>query len=1151
MNKVTKSKNALKEIRLDISKNKTRFDIPVLVESQLEAYKKFLEKDLVEMFRSISPVVDVTGKLWSLEILDPVFKQPKHDVVKARRNGLTYSAPLYWKFRLVNLQTGEAKEQQVFIGDVPLMTDRGTFVINGDERAVVFQIVRSEGVIFLHNGLFYNGLPLYLAKIIPQRGAWFTIDISKTGVMSIKLGPKRSKINMCTLLRALGYNSNDDILNLFRDVKFNPNQVNIIEATLAKDPTNSTPAAIFDIYNRMRPDVTASLESAKQYIESLLFDPQRTYLGDVGRYQFNKKLNEKYKRELNEDNYKFFASDLIGIIERLLDVNYGNQMPDDTDHLGNRRIRRVNELLGEVVYAAIKRLERSIKEKMSIHSSDELLMPADILNPTLIVTAFKSFFGTSPLSRFMSQKNVLSELSNLRYITVGGPGGLTSESATMSVRDVHYSQYGRFCVAETPEGLNIGLINHLALFARINDYGFIEVPYRKVFKVAKIEESLNRILAEDLNIGEDTISKGTFIDESVFDQIQKVSKPTIMVKPYISSEIVYLDADLEKDYKFSDANVRTDEYGNILDEVVPIRTWNNFYDGSVYEIDYVDVDPTSSAGVVFSLLPLGNHTAVDRNQIAVSNMKQAMPLVYPEAPIVGTGLEDDICRLSGRAIYSDLDGTVKYVDSRRIVISGKSGEKTYYLDKFQSSNDNTLIHQRPTVNLGQKVNKGDLIADFASSQDGEIAVGTNVLAACMYFDGLDFEDGYVVSDRLVKNHKLASVIIKTYTFDVRQTKLGPEQITRDIPGVSEELLAKLNEDGIVRIGAKVKAGDILVGCIAPKGEVELTPEEKLLRAIFGESAYDVMDVSLRVPHGEYGVVIDTIVLDRNTDELPNGVLKQVRVKVAHLHEVNIGDKLCDRGGQKGVIPKIIPESDMPHLADGTPIDIIFNPLFLKRLNFVVVKEMSLSLKAEALNTKFAIHPFTEPDEEELDRLLGENGFDIKDKCILYDGRTGEAYPNPIAVGYKYLLKVTHIAEEKIHARSTGSYTVITQQPLGGKAQFGGQRFGEMEVWALEAHGVPTVLQEMLTVKSDDVIGRDRVYEAIIHGKEIKIDGIPESFRVFINELKALGLNPGIYDDHNEEIKLTLNRSSHTDSRSQQKEQNSSNVKIEQIEQENK
>lgn len=1111
--------------RINLGITQLHFPLPNLVEAHLNSFNKFLNEDLVRYFDLINPITDNTGKLWSLEFINPILKSNNKTQEECLKYGLTYDAPLYWKVRLINLQTGEIKEQEIFMVDIPLMTERGTFIFNGKERVVVHQIVRAEGLIVTKNDLFYNNKPLYQVKVIPSMGPWFTIDTSKTGVISIKLGPKRPKINICTFLRSMGYSSDAEILGLFKSIPVNDELPNLIEISLAKDTTNNTAHAIQDIYARLRPDVAANIATAKQFVDSLLFDPKKIYLGEVGRYQLNKKLEPQFVKEINKENCIFHTDDLIGIIRKLLLVTYGYAKEDDIDHLGNRRIRSINEFLGDVVLSAIKKIEKNTKDKMSLHSTDELLTAADVISTKPISTAFNDFFGTSQISRYMNQKNILSELSNLRLVTIGGPGGLTKERATFSVRDIQYSQYGRICVVQTPEGTNIGVVNQLAIYAKINKYGFIEVPYRKVQKKISINESLNRILAEDLYTSDNKLifPKGTKVDSNVYKTLKKYFSLDfiIKVKPFLTGEIEYLDADADMNFKKTHALVTLDEFENILDETLPIRYNYEFYNGSSQEIDYVDVDPAVIAGVNFSLMPMGHHTEAGRTLIEASNMNQAMPLVNAEPPIVGTGLEKEVAKLSGRVMYAKNSGIVEFVDAKKVLVKTKNGIDRYDLTTFQPSNDNTLIHHYPQVKLGQKIEKGQLIADASSTRFGEISIGTNILTACMFFDGGTFEDGFIISDKLLKDGKFTTVLIRTYTRDIRETKLGPEELTADIPGVNESLLAHLDKNGLIRKGALVKPGDILAGIVAPSGDIEVTAEEKLLRAIFGESAHDVKDVSLRMPHGEHGIVIDTLVLTKNDIKLDTGVIKQVKIWVAELHEINIGDKLCDFAGQKGVIAKIVPQEDMPYLEDGTTVDLIFNPLFLKRMNVSCIKELSLGMKAKKAGVKVATPLFSPIDETILDKILEKQGLKFnKDKFTLYDGRTGEKFDKEVAVGVKYFLKLIHIAEEKIHARSTGPYTIVTQQPIGGKAQFGGQRFGEMEVWALEAHGAAHILQEMLTIKSDDVEGRAEAYKSITQGEEPQIDGImPQSFKVLLNELRALGLDISLMNYKSEKFDI--------------------------------
>lgn len=1108
--------------RINLSTTKLKMQMPNLIEAQVESYNRFINEDLVRYIHSISPIADNTGKLWMLEFLDHEIRDALKPETLCLRKGLSYQAPLYWKVRLINKQTGEMKEQKVFMCEVPIMTERGSFIINGVERCIVHQIIRAEGVIFLPNNVKIAGQTSYLAKIIPEQGPWFTIDTAKTGVISIKLGPRRGKVNILTFLRAMGYSSDEQVLNLFKDIKVEEGQTDFIQNTLAKDTTTNQSTAILDIYKKLRPDITASVESAKEYLDNLILDTKRLKLGEIGRYQLNKKLDDKFFKEINEENLGLKIDDIIGITVKLIKTNLGLDKADDVDHLGNRRIRSVNELLGEVITSSIRKIEKNTKDKMSLHSTDELLTANDVLSSRPLTSAFNDFFGTSQISRFMGQKNILTEISNLRHITASGPGGLSKERATFSVRDIHYSQYGRFCAIHTPDGVNIGVVTHLAAYAKINKYGFIEVPYKKLIQNISVDKSENRILNEDIKDSNEkiVIARGTKIDKKVKKQLKNLKIGKLNIKPFVSEELVYMDADDEFAYKLTTAKLEMDEHYNILQDSLPIRYQGEFIIGSASEVDYIDVDTNSMASVNLASIPFAQNCDAARAGIAASNLNQALPLVRKESPIVGTGREREIAVQSRRNVYAISDGEISYVDGQKIILKPKKGkEKVYNLSNFDRSNDNTLLHQVPTVSTGHKVSAGDLLAEGSCSADGEMAIGTNLLCSTMFYEGLTFEDGWAISERILKKGNLEAVLIKSHIRDLRDTKLGPEKLTGDIPGVNEALLANLEDTGIVRKGAYVKGGDILAGMISPKGETDISPEEKLLRAIFGESATEIRDVSLRMPHGESGIVIDTQVIDREEEELSAGVLKQIRIWTAKTHSIHIGDKLCDMFGQKGVISKIIPEEDMPYLPDGRPIDLIFNPLFIKRMNISLLKEMYLGMKATEAGVKVAAQAFTDIDESAVDKILKEKGLEVKPKSKLFDGRSGEAFYEEVAYGIKYMLKLTHLAEEKIHARSTGPYTIITQQPLGGKAQQGGQRFGEMEVWALEAHGVPHLLHEMLTIKSDDVSGRSAAYESIVHGETVKLQGVPESFKVIINEFRALGLNIIILNKDGEEIHL--------------------------------
>lgn len=1112
--------------RINLSNPKITMKLPNLIEAQIESYTRFIEEDLVNYIQTISPITDNTGKLWMLEFLKHEIKPATRTEEDCLRKGVTFSAPLYWNVRLVNKQTGEMKEQKVFMCDIPVMTPRGSYIINGVEKCIVHQIIRAEGVIFLPNGLKYGSYNLYQAKLIPQKGPWITLDISKSGVLNIKLGPRRSKINLFTFLRAMGYNSDAELRNLFKDIQLEQDHPDFVGITLSKDTSQSTQTAIIDVYKRLRPDLQASVESAKEYIESLVLDPRRLLLGEIGRYQVNKKIDPKYSKEMKPENYALNVTDIIGIAERLIKTNLRIIAPDDIDHLGNRRLRSVNELLGEVIINAIKRIEKNTKDKMSLHSTDELLTANDVLSSRPLTSAFNDFFGTSQISRFMGAKNIITELSNLRHITAAGPKGLSKERATFSVRDVHYSHYGRLCAIHTPDGTNIGVVNYLAAFAKINRYGFIEVPYRRLIKTVNVDNSLNRIVYKDIKSDKDEVivKAGTKIDKKVIEVLSKAGIKEIDVNPFVSDEVVYMDGDSELLYRFTTTQLDFDDDLNIIQKTIPIRHKDQYYIGESNEADFIDVDSSTIASINFLSIPFAQNTDPARTIIATSNINQALPLIKKEAPILGSGREEELAYQSNRNIYAPEKAKVKYVDANQIILETSSNKEIRYnLTTFSRSNDNTLLHQQPVVSIGQEVEADELLAEGSCSVNGEMSIGTNVLTAAMFYDGLTYEDGWVVSEKLLKEGKFDALLIKSHSKDIMDTKLGPEEMTADIPNIPEALLANLEENGLVRIGAYVKANDILAGIIAPKGEVDVSPEEKLLRAIFGESASDKRDVSLRVPNGESGIVIDTQVLTRDDEELPPGVLMQVRVWVAKVQSINIGDKYCNMYSQKGVVAKIVPEEDMPYLPDGTPLDMLFSPVFIKRMNVSLLKEMHVGMKARVAGVKVSAPIFTYTDENILDKILEEKKLKVNPKSIVYDGRNGVPFRREVAYGNEYMLKLTHIADQKVHARSTGPYTIVTQQPLGGKAKFGGQRVGEMEVWALEAHGVANILHEVLTIKSDDVSGRSAAYEAIIHGEKVKLEGTPESFKVLINEFRALGLNIVIYNKEGQVININTKK----------------------------
>ena len=1100
-----------KKERINLSKSFSSIDYPNLIQTQFNSYKWFLENNLKELFSEINPVEDNTGKLWALEFLDYRLGDPNTSADEAAKKGLSYDAPLFFNVRLINKHTGEIKEQELFIADIPLMNSRGTFIINGNERTVVHQIVRSEGVLYLDNPLKLSDRNVYLAKLIPERGPWFNFETNKNDVLSIKLASKRPKILITQLLRVFGYSTNAEILRLFSDVDNDPDH-KYIEATLAKDFTKTREEAVIDIYRKLRPDVAISFESAQNYIESIFFNARRVYLGKTGRYQLNKRLGLDIP--VTEENYVLHPSDIIAVIKRLIQVNNGVIMPDDMDHMSNRRLRSVGELVSDYIRVGVRRIEKNIKDRMSLHASDALLTPSVLVSTRPITASINEFFGSSTVSRYMEQANILAELGHKREITAAGPGGLTKDRATFSVRDIHYSQYSRICPIETPEGPNVGLVNHLAVYARVNEYGFIEAPYIKV--IHEIESGdfkkllPNRVAREDIkgDKGKILIKKASIITKEDVEMLTKAGIEKVAVKPYITGEIVYLDAEGEEKYSFTNATVDIDVNKNIIDDMVPLRSRGSFSLGLSENVNFIDASSDQIAGTGFALVPYAAHNDSQRILMAANMQRQAIPLIRPEAPIVGTGFEEVAARSSGRAIYSPINGEVFYVDSEKVVlIDAKKKKYEFKLEKFIRTNQNTCFHQQSVVNKGQKVKVGELIVDGPCMDHGELALGRNLKVAYMMWEGYNYEDGVIVSNRLIKDNLLTSVHIHEYQVEVRETRLGDEQITSDIPNVSANSLRNLDESGIVRIGAYVESNDVLVGIIAQRGEQELSAEERLLRAIFGEYAKDVRDNSLKMPNGESGIVIGTQILSKDKgDKLNPGVIHHIKIWVAKTHQIGIGDKLAGRYGDKGVISKVLPLADMPYTEDGTPVDIVLSPLFLKRMNMGQLLESHMGMAGSIIGKNVAVPISSSIDENKEAAVFKEAGMEGDQKVTLYDGRTGEPFIGKIAVGIRYILKLNHLSDEKIHARATGSYNMVTQQPLGGKAQLGGQRFGEMEVWALEAYGAAHVLQEMLTYKSDDVMGRALAYRAIIQKTKVQGTGIPEGYRVLEQELKALSLN---------------------------------------------
>ena len=1039
-----------------------QYPTPNLIESQKASYSWLLSEGIKDLLEEISPLEDFTGKTFALSFLEHSLGEPKYSPEKAVEKGVTYSAPIKVKARLLNKEIGESVEQEVFLGDLPLMTESGTFIINGVERVVVTQLTRSPGIFFTEEIDPATGRLLFRAELRPTRGSWLEFETAKNNVITVRIDRKR-RLPVTVLLRAVGFGTDEKIKAEFLDLE-EASENKYIEPTLQKDLTKSSDEAFLEIHHKMRPGDPAILENAKLLLESLFFNPKRYSLGKVGRYKLNKRLSLDIQNA--PENLILRPEDFIAATRLLIKLNNGEGDADDIDHLGNRRLRAVGELVQNTLRIGLLQLERVVKERMSISADLKAVTPTSLINARPVVARLNEFFAGSQLSQFMDQINSLSELEHLRRLSVMGPGGLTRERASFSVHDVNNSQYGRIDPIKSPEGPNIGLITHLALMSRINEYGFLETPYRKVVK-----------------------------DKSG--------------RAKLTDEIVWLMADDEEQYYITHANINVDSKGHIVDKRVPVRHKSSFTTGSADQVDFVDVVPWQIVGASSSLIPFLAHDDANRALMGANMQGQAVPLVKPQAPIVGTGMERVVAENIGRIVKSSVEGEATFVDSREIVIRGKKDKKEYKisLTKFTKSNQNTSYSQRPLVFRGDRVKEGQVIADGPVTDQGELALGQNLLIAYMSWEGFGYEDAIIISDRLVKEDALTSIHVEEYECSVTETKLGPEETTRDIPNVGEEALASLEEQGIVYIGAEVGPNDILVGKITPKGETELTAEERLLRAIFGEKAREVRDTSLRMPHGERGTVIGVQVLSKEAgDELEPGVQRLIKVKVAQTRKVTIGDKLAGRHGNKGVISKVVPTADMPYLSDGTPVDIILSPLsIISRMNIGQLLEAHLGWAAKKQGFKAAVPAFGGFREEQLAEELKKAGLPIDGKVPLYDGKTGEPYKNPITVGVGYIMKLVHMVDEKVHARSTGPYSLVTQQPLGGKAQMGGQRLGEMEVWALEAYGAAHTLQEMLTIKSDDVVGRAKAFEAIVKGTEIPESTVPESFKVLVKELNGLSL----------------------------------------------
>ncbi len=1103
-----------------------KFEIPNLIELQLDSFAWFVEHGLRDLLDEISPIKDFTGKVMELEFLDYEFGAPKYSEEECRTKDLTFSKPLYVNVELLIKETGEIQRQRVYMGDYPWMTDQGTFVINGAERVVVSQLVRSPGVYYSETEDPASGRMLFSAKVIPNRGAWLEFETNNKDQLWVKVDRKR-KIAATTLLRAVGYEENDEIAALFSPVDVDLEHP-YIAATLDKDLTHTQGEALIEVYKKLRPGDPPTGDNARQLVESLFFNFRRYDLGRVGRYKFNKKLDSVAGRlniELPREGRTITREDIAAIVGHLIECNRGLHPKDDIDHLGNRRIRANGELIQNAFRIGLLRMERVVRERMTIQELDKAT-PNALINIRPVVAAMKEFFGGSQLSQFMDQTNPLAELTSKRRLSALGPGGLSRERAGFDVRDVHHSHYGRICPIETPEGPNIGLIGSLATYGRINSYGFIETPYRRVKRTVSYEDAdLTRYEAGDdlvTKSGDVVLAAGKSFDAKAVAELKKQKARAFPIRPVVTDEIHYMPADEEEEHVVAQANAPLDDEGHFTAERIPSRYRDTFPEARASQIEYMDVSPKQVVSVATALIPFLEHDDANRALMGSNMQRQAVPLLEPESPIVGTGMEERAARDSGQVLVAKRGGLITSVTAERIHIETDAGElDEYKLLKFVRSNQGTCINQRPIVNVGDRVADGQPLADSSSTQLGELALGRNILVAFMSWEGGNYEDAIVISDRLVRDDLFTSIHIEKHEMESRDTKLGPEEITRDIPNVGEESLKDLDEEGIVYIGAEVRPGDILVGKITPKGETELTAEERLLRAIFGEKAREVKDSSLRLPHGERGKVVEVREFRRElNDDLQPGVNRLVRVSVAQKRKISVGDKMAGRHGNKGVIAKILPAEDMPFLPDGTPVDIILNPLGVpSRMNIGQILETHLGWALHAKGLKAATAVFDGATEHDIRTELLEAGLPENGKTELRDGRTGESFDRPITVGYIYMLKLHHLVEDKIHARSTGPYSLITQQPLGGKAQFGGQRFGEMEVWALEAYGAANILQELLTVKSDDVLGRVQTYEAIVKGEEIQPPRVPESFKVLIKELRSLGLNAEILDPNDEEIPL--------------------------------
>ncbi len=1029
-----------------------------LIEVQKQSWNYFINNNLKNTLEEFFPIDDYTSKKFTLYFEDLFFGEPRYSLELCLRKKLTYDYPVYLKLKLLNKKTGQEKYQDVYFCNLPKMTDKGTFIINGIERAIINQIVRSPGVYFTAEIDKSTGLTLYNAEIRPYIGAWIDLTINKNGLIEIKVNKKR-KFLATTFLKVFNGDSNNILLSYFNDLDKDLIEKYLLP-TFKKDQTKNKDESVLEIYRKVKPGEPLILENAYETVNNLFFNNNRYSLADVGRYKINKKLG--LNLEISKENHLLTKTDLIATIKYLINLTKGKGEFDDIDHLGNRRIRTVGELVSMYgIRVGMVRVTREIKERMSLVASDNNVLPSQIVNSKPLIMAINSFFRTNQLSTIVDQTNPLSELDNLRRITVGGPGGIEKERASFSIRDIAVSQYGRICPIRSPEGPNIGVVTYMALYSRVNQYGFLETPYKKV------------------------------------------------VNGKVTDEIVYLQADDEENYYITSANTEVDENNKIVKDYVVARYKGDIIEASKNKINFIDVSPKQVVGISAALIPFLQNDDASRALMGTHMQCQAVPLIKPQSPIVNTGEEEKIAQALGRTIIAPEDGVVKYVDGNKVILKGKSGKVyEYNLERFIRTNKDVVFDQNPLIELNQKIKKGDVIIDGPATKNGKLALGQNVVVAYTSLNGLGYEDGFVISERLIKEDILTSITMEEFIADLVDTKLGPEELTRDIPNVREELLANLDKNGLINIGTEVKGGDILVGKVAPKGEKELTAEERLLRAIFGEKAKDIKDTSLRMPYGKRGVVVGLEIIDAKKDpnELEPSVLKRIIINTAQLRKISVGDKLAGRHGNKGVISKILPEWDMPYLEDGTPVDVILSPLsILSRMNLGQLFENLLGTIAKYNNLEISIPVFEKIKEDFIINELKKLKLPIDGKTTLYNGQTGLPFDKKVLVGTSYIMKLIHMVEDKFHARSVGPYSLVTQQPLGGKSQLGGQRFGEMEVWALESHRVPYVLQEMLTIKSDDVRGRTKAFESIIKGLEIPQSNVPESFNVLIKELNALGL----------------------------------------------